>query len=381
MWKPVGNMSSSRRQHIAIYIPMDDSVMIAGGFNSFNSSLKRMEKFFPSCDCFKEFGRGIHVDGIVTGAVLLHNGNIAFTSGPPPNITLVDSIEGKVVSSSSSSFTAVNNSFIPTFLPVSGQILLIDGTSVSGMNNTSQYQLYDPLTSKVRFAKGTIRSARVNYAISYIDSVNRVLVTGGQDTTVNLVRNFAHLYDVGNNTVFPLYFSRMSVPRVWHTSTFIPTINRVLLCGGCTNLKIVLDECELSTNTCELFDPTTDRFFALQDTMLMNRYKHSAVYLPGLNRVLIAGGERTQTALYASNQPFLQTTELFDPVSSKFVMAAEMMMPRSLFTLTLVPPSDHVLACGGNYFITERRQISTSPWWFISASSWWATSTCEMFIP
>ncbi len=372
MWKPVGNMSSDRRQHIAIYIPMDDSVMIVGGFDSFNTSLKRMEKFFPSCDCFKEFGHGIYVDSIVTGAVLLHNGNIALTSGPPPNIILVDSIKGRVVSSSPS-FTAVNNSFIPTFLPASGRILLIDGTSVSGMNYTSQYQLYDPLTSTIRFAKGTIMSARVNYAISYIDTVNKVLVTGGQDTTANLVRNFADLYDDGTNTVFPLYFSRMSIPRVWHTSTFIPTINEVLLCGGCTKLHIISGECELSTNTCELFNPTTDTFSVLEHTMSTNRYKHSAVYLPGLNMVLIAGGERTQTALYTSDQPFLQTTELFDPVSSNFVMAAEMMMPRSLFTLTLVPSSDRVLACGGNYAKTQGFWMSTS--------SWWPTSACEMFIP
>jgi len=91
--------------------------------------------------------------------------------------------------------------------------------------------------------------------------------------------------------------------------------------------------------------------------------------------VLIAGGERTQTGYYTFNHQyqFLQTAELFDPVSFNFVMAAEMLVPRALFTLTVVPSSDCVLACGGNYAKTEN--IKFRP------DVWWATSTCEMFIP
>jgi len=374
MWKLVGNMSFDRREHTAIYIAMDDSVIIVGGSNYIENSVKRMEKFFLSCNCFKEFGRGLNVDGIVTGAVLLHNSNIAIASAPPPNIILLDPINGTVISSSPL-LTAVNSSFIPTFLPLSGRILLTDRASVDDMNYTSQYQLYDPLSSTIRFVKGTISVRRINYAISYIDTVNKVLVTGGQEmrSIMKFAMNFANLYDVSTNKVLQLSFSPMNIPRIWHTSTFIPTINRVLLCGGCTNVTIIGGDCDLSTATCELFDPTTDTFFVLPHTMTVNRYRHSAVYLPWLNMVLIAGGERTQTGYYTFNHPFLQTTELFDPVSFNFVMAAEMLVPRALFTLTVVPSSDCVLACGGNYVKTQHIIFRTD--------LWWATSTCEMFIP
>jgi hypothetical protein len=101
----------------------------------------------------------------------------------------------------------------------------------------------------------------LNYAVSYIDTVSRFLVTGGQDMIMvsHYLRNSADLYDVSTSTVSQLA-SRMSIPRVWHKSTFIPTINQVLLCGECTSLNMITGKCEVLTNTYVLFNLSTNTY-------------------------------------------------------------------------------------------------------------------------
>ncbi|CAF1376207.1 unnamed protein product [Rotaria magnacalcarata] len=148
----------------------------------------------------------------------------------------------------------------------------------------------------------------------------------------------------------------------------MPTINQILLFGGLTVLT------NLPTSTCKLFNPLTNKFTPLHQKLTVDRCRHSSIYLPSLNRVLIAGGESTETiSLSRFFGPALPSTELFDPVLRTLTSAAGMTSWRALFSLTLIPPSDHVLACGGNYL----EMWSFSTW----ASVWQTTTLCEFFIP
>jgi hypothetical protein len=344
-WIPVGNMTRYRAQHTATYIHEDNSIVLAGG-DGYGNARNDVEKFIPSCSCLIGFGRGLSASRYGGSAVALASGDILFIGGYGlgyPNLyaEIYNSIKDSVGFRPSMA-VPVGYSNSATLLPHHGRVLLSGGSVANSLNATAQGQVFNPASSTIALVNGTMSIGRMYHAASFIDTRGYILITGGaQNHQSPDVRgtDLADLYCETNNS-FVALSSKMSRSRARHTSTYIPTIDQVLLCGG-------------YDNTCELFDPSTNTFILLEARMSESRVDHAAVYLPVSNRVLIAGGRSS-------------SADLFDPVSRMFAPAASMMTARNAYTLTLLPSSsDNVLACGGY----------VDPQWMTM------TASCEMYIP
>lgn len=122
------------------------------------------------------------------------------------------------------------------------------------------------------------------------------------------------------------------VERAAHTAT--PLLDgRVLVTGGC-----VIDGCGEATDTSEVFDPATGAF-ALAAAMTTPRSGHSATQLPS-GDVLLVGGYA------AEGQPPLATAELYEATTGRFVATGAMAVGRGAHATTLLPDG-RVLVAGG----------------------------------
>ncbi|CAF1376225.1 unnamed protein product [Rotaria magnacalcarata] len=203
-------MSFARCQHTALYIRADNSVCIIGDVNSNDLPVKRMEKFFLDCNCFKEFGSQDFVRK-TDSAALIRQDNICLVTETPTTIGLLNSINGTVSNLLSFNMTTGKTySWSLTFLSSSGRVLLI-GKSIL------QYYLFDPLSFKISLIIETMSTVQSGYAVSFIPIVNRLLVTGVQNPRIlgfsALITDKADLYDDATNRLLPLKL-QMQMPRV-----------------------------------------------------------------------------------------------------------------------------------------------------------------------
>jgi Galactose oxidase, central domain/Kelch motif len=136
------------------------------------------------------------------------------------------------------------------------------------------------------------------------------------------------------------------VERAAHTATALLD-GRVLVTGGC-----VIDGCGEATDTSEVFDPATGSF-SLAATMTTPRSGHSATQLP-TGDVLLVGG-------YAGEgQPPLASAELYEAASGTFVAAGSMAVGRGAHAAALLPDG-RVLVTGG--WIGSRTFTNTTEIW------------------
>jgi WD40 repeat protein len=120
----------------------------------------------------------------------------------------------------------------------------------------------------------------------------------------------------------------LNLPRTGHTATLLPD-GKVLVAGG--------DPCWIDDGSCplqetELFDPDSGTF-QLAATMVRQRAFHAAALLPN-GKVLLTGGGST-------------TAELYDPATNSFAATGIMSTDRFQHTATLLP-NGKVLIAGGH---------------------------------
>ena len=178
----------------------------------------------------------------------------------------------------------------------------------------------------------TLTGVRVTHTATLLND-GRVLITGGFSSTVfpAPALNTAELYDPATNT-FTAVPNTMQQARNNHTATLLPD-GQVLLAGG------QYDNDDDGHNTAELYDPTTQTFTALSAVMTTPRGGHAAAPLLD-GRVLIVGG-------FFDDSAALDSAELYDPVTRTFTaLSATMVSHREEFTATLLP-SGEVLLTGG----------------------------------
>ncbi|UJR06988.1 hypothetical protein I4U23_011276 [Adineta vaga] len=199
-------------------------------------------------------------------------------------------------------FTAYSNN---------SQVLFIGGDNE---NIALAYaELYDPIAGTV-LATPFMPVAASNALEAALLSSGNVLFTGGGIGPYFKSTAQVQLFDRTSLNIILLNQS-MSIPRQYHCVTHMNALNRTLITGGIDNTIL------------------------LAQAMTVARNHHSAVYLPSLNKVLLAGG---WNSIGDS-----RVTELFDPITLTFTTAADMSVPRAMFTLTFIPTSGRVLACGG----------------------------------
>jgi hypothetical protein len=193
----------------------------------------------------------------------------------------------------------------------------------------------------------------------------KILLAGG-----NGVLASGEVYDAQSETFYPVNNS-MPYPREYHTATVLPS-GHVIIAGGCLDDGTCLDDMILYNSTLNRFIPLSvhlsgprvphtatyipsiesilfvgDRIFELFDvptlsfvaigTTLQNRQYHAATLLRD-GRVLITGGFENDG---------LTSCEIYDPLTHKFIQAANMSTGRYWHTATLIPTTGEVLVCGG----------------------------------
>lgn len=216
--------------------------------------------------------------------------------------------------------------------------LLVAGGSQGSDSYLSSTAIYDP------FRGSWSTAASMNYARSghtaNLLADGRVLVAGGKGLTGIGVANFlsnAEIYDPTTNS-WTLLPDSMTSPRQFHTATLL-TDGRVLLAGGQSGLLTLSD-------SVELFDPQDETFTeVMNNNVLSARKDHTATRLPD-GTVLIAGG---QTSLSGPMISYTDTTAIFNPTDNSLSVGASFSGHRGAHTATLLN-NGKVLVAGGRYY-------------------------------
>ncbi|CAF1550793.1 unnamed protein product [Adineta ricciae] len=331
-WYSVGNMSITRQYYTSTYLAQDNSVLIAGGLNGI--SLKSTEIYNQSTGCFingtdMPRARYYHTADILPAFpnyILLAGGvgssgtlNVSDLFDPKTGNTLTIAMStmryahgsaifgstqlvviggqgavqldtGDAISSGSiTTFSmSLNTMIVPrlshtvTRLGNNSGIILVAG-GYQGSTYYSSTELYYG-ASNMFFSLGSggaMPTARAYHTASYLPTVNKVLITGGHRDNWN-TQNTMILFDVLTYS-FSTLTSTMSTFRSWHTATLLPN-GKVLIVGGSTGSVI--------TPTCDVIDPSNNYLTTPVANLSFARYKHTATLLPNNDQstVLVCGG-------------------------------------------------------------------------------------------
>ncbi len=147
---------------------------------------------------------------------------------------------------------------------------------------------------------------------------------------------------------FALRMPLMTLARVRATATLLktgPNAGKILIVGGYGRIvDLGSTEIEPRLASTELYDPLTNTF-AAGPNMHVAREEHSATMIvagPSAGKILIAGGE--------GDDGFLASTELYDPLSNRFIAGPKMSTVGIDHTATAIasgPNAGKILLAGG----------------------------------
>jgi WD40 repeat protein len=201
-----------------------------------------------------------------------------------------------------------------TLLP-DGKILITGGRNfdTSYVSSVKSAELYDSTTGTFT-AIGNMSTARSSHTATLLPNGKALIAggSGGKD---------AELYDSTTSTFTAI--GNMSTAQSSHTATLLPN-SKVLIAGG---------------STADLYDPATGTFISAP-SMNKVRFYHTATLLPN-GKILITGGY-----YYSNVSYYLDSAELYDPVTGTFTATGNMGTARSKHTATLLA-NGKVLITGG----------------------------------
>ena len=157
-----------------------------------------------------------------------------------------------------------------------------------------------------------------------------VLVAGGEITS-GTITNSAEIYDPGSDTWTSA--GAMSTPRFGMLAVTLQG-GKVLIVGGSSD-----NSGATSLDTGEVYDPGTNTWTPVANTMSSPRGDYPAVAVLRNGTVLIAGGSDTSGTAVAS-------ADIYSPATNSFGPASPMGTARQFSVATLLP-SGKVLVAGG----------------------------------
>jgi N-acetylneuraminic acid mutarotase len=236
-----------------------------------------------------------------------------------------------------------------------GKVLVTGGWN-SNSNSLSSAELYDP-TSGTWSPTGTLITAREQHTATLLQN-GKVLVTGGlkraRDSNGSEVTDHlssAELYDPANGTWSPT--GTLITAREQHTATLLEN-GKVLVTGGLNSFNL-----DAPISSAELYDPASGTWSAT-GSLRVGRTDQAATLLPKA-KVLVTGG------IVGSNP--LSSTELYDPVSGTWSSTAAMSVGRWFHTVTLLR-SGKVLVTGGSNGYASVTPLSSAELYDPASSSW-----------
>src|SRR5262249_20124323 len=146
--------------------------------------------------------------------------------------------------------------------------------------------------------------------------------------------------------------------RALHTATLLPN-GKVLVVGG-----IDADEGGRITNSAEIYDPATGIWAATGGLNTASRSDHSATLLPN-GKVLVAGG-LTQIVTYLTTN----TAELYDPSTGRWSATGSLSTARHYQTATLLPDGKVLVAAGSGANNVSNTPLNTAELYDPSIGTW-----------
>ncbi len=326
----MGTLSTARIAHTSTYISQNNSVLIAGGDLS-ATALISTEQYIVATGCFQTGlnmprARYSHTADILpafSDYILFAGG--AGTSGILSVADLFNPFTGNTLTIS---LTAARYAHQSALFGTS-QLVLIGGMNSTGQLNTAD-AMFSGSTSTFFSSANTMTVPRLSHTATRLgNNSGIVLIVGGQYYATS------ELYYSASNVFFFLGAGgTMSAARAFHTATYIPSLDQVLITGGCYDGWNYL-------NTMSLFDVATLSFITITSTMSTKRSWHTATLLPN-GQVLIAGGNNNTLAS--------SSCDLVDPANNYLTTpAGNLNIGRFQHTATLIPDNSTgtVLICGG----------------------------------
>jgi len=309
-WTKTGDMKTARRGHAATLL-RDGRVLITGGYDgtAATSALNKAETYDPATGVWTNTtgtliqARRWHTSTLLNSdKVLIVGGSVS--SGSSTVVELFDPATG--------SFTATASMRIPrqghtaTLLPT-GHVLVVgrnnsDNTNLSvnsiSVESSRTTEIYTP-TGTAAWSDGPVLTyGRYSHTATLIGNANQLLVTGGYDYGTNKVE----ILDVATAPTSSstwLTTATMSTSRALHTSTYVPSIDKVLTIGG-YNTSGILTSTELFTPTANTWSTTGNK------ELTLGRAMHASVLLSNGN-VLVVG------TYYGTSGTVSNTTEIWSP--------------------------------------------------------------------
>ena len=218
-----------------------------------------------------------------------------------------------------------------------GKVLLTGGNGIGGP--LAAAELYDPATDTFAATTGSMITARFLHTATLLND-GTVLITGGLDPS-GCRRNFvtsAEIYDPATNS-FTLLSNSMTTMRSFHTATLLGS-GKVLIAGGS------------GTASAELYDPVT-KTFTSAGNMAVARAGHAATLLKD-GKVLLSGGADNFEATSSNS------AEIYDPGTGNFTATNSMTGARSLHSATLLNNGQVLIAGGSGFFYLGGQSDSLS---------------------
>lgn len=243
----------------------------------------------------------------------------------------------------------------PVVVALADGRVLIAASAISNGKTGAPAEVFDPADQTLTPVTGERPSGR---GTGVLLRDGRVLVITFDN---NRTSSVAYLFD-------PISMSSRSLPQAGlsnnppfgvQPSMAVLNDGRVLIAGG--KLDVYKDDLIATTM---LFDPATETFVPTGSMRDRRRYQ-SMVTLPD-GRVLVAGGEQSGPPAFAPDgtmlvaRGFLQTAEVYDPISGAFTSIPPMAAIRGA-TIALLLPDDSVLVAPLETAIERMRESHDTP--------------------
>lgn len=324
------------------------TILVTGGIDTGYNYLATVELYDPALQRFTTIApmttpRASHT------ATELANGQVLIAGGVACN-------DGKCNELASAEiFDPVSQQFLPTGSMASprsshtatllgdGTVLIAGGSDGEGLASA---EIYDPASG--RFVETAVMTTPRFLHSATLMNDGQVLIAGGRSCidkcNDNAASTSAELYDPSRRQFFPV--GSMREGRILHSSTLLPD-GRVLICGG----RSCSGDCEgdKTLQTAEIYDPVSGKFLA-GGTMSNARSAHEAVQISSGQVFLFGGVQCTRR----SGCAYLNTGDLFDPASNQFFPTAN----GTVAGINLVAAplgSEQVLVAGGSMRGTIRK--------------------------
>jgi Kelch motif len=208
-----------------------------------------------------------------------------------------------------------------------GRVLVTGGTGLSaaGPKSLSSAEIYDPGTGQWT-QTGSMLSGHADHTATLLKE-GRVLIVGGCDS-----HTAAEIYDLVSGKFSSA--GKVAIDDACSSTATLLSDGRVLIAGGYGPVSV--------SKLAELFDPATGKF-TKTGSLHTARGDAQAVLLPD-GRVLVIGGDQ---AVGTSSEVDLDSSEIYNPATGKFSVAANMTTPRTNFSATLLA-NGKVLVAGGD---------------------------------